>query len=363
MTASNDKISIRVISDTKGILQMEREWDALVDISCRNPFLLSRFVKEFIESSHKNWSPLILVISFKDTIIGIAPLMIRKKFGVRTVKFSNPLWCSDFIINEQFREICIASIVDFLFKTLKCKHVDFTLPCDSSNFESLLHQCEVRRIHVKTLPEMGRHILPITCTWSEFAAGLGNKYKKKLIKNEQKLTNVGSWKMVCADGNGEPEAIKKIFEVERNSWKAKLRAQKGESTDKEVMIVLRASQQLSKEPKFKSNVWFLELDGKAIAYFITLEYDDVAFLVKTSYDEQYKSFYPGMFLHDAIIHEMFNTGRFKLIDFLSDLQYLKTWTKECIPRTRIIFTKGIRGATVQFISENAVAGKILHKLF
>lgn len=363
MHASDDKISVRVISDTKGILQMDREWNALVGTSCRNPFLLSEFVKEFIESYHKDWAPLILVISFKHAIIGIAPLMIRKKFGVRSFRVSNPPWCSEFIIDGQFRETSIASIVDFLFKTLKCKSADFTLPCDSSNLGSILQQCKVRRIHVKTLPEMGRRIIPIRCTGAEFTAGQGKKFRKELRRIGRNLTKAGSWKTVCADGNERPEAIKKIFDVERNSWKLRARAQRGESTDEILMTVLRASRHLSKEPKFKWNVWSMELGGKTIAYCIALEYNEVAFIVKTSYDEKYKRFHPGICVQNTIVHELFNSGRIKRIDFLSDLPYLRAWTNECIPRARVILAKGILPTTIQFLFENAIAGKILRKLF
>lgn len=361
MHVDDNKISVRVISDTKGILQMEREWNDLVGNSCKNPFLLSRFVSEFIESYPKNWAPLILVISLNQTIIGIAPFMIRQKFGVRSVKASNPLWCSGFIINSQFRRICITSILDFLFKTLKCKYIEFTLPCDSLNFRSLLHQCTVHKIHVKTFPKMGRTVIPIRYTWSEFLAGRGTKYRAKMRRIERNLTKLGSWKTVYADGNKQPEAIKKIFEIEKNSWKDEWRTQTGQSNDESLMTLLSASQHLSKEPKFKLNISYLELDGKAIAYCTAIEYCDVAFIVKTSYDKQYKKFYPGIFIQNALIRELFNSGKIKQIDFLSDLSYLRTWSNECILRNGIILANGILPATMQFIYKTVIE-KIMHKI-
>jgi hypothetical protein len=324
--------------------------------------MLSRFVTEFIETHPKDWTPLILFISLKQTIIGIASFMVRQQFGVRSVRASNPLWCSEFIIDSQFRKICITRILDVLFKTLNCKYADFTLPCDSSNFEQILNQCKVHRIHVKTSPKMGRLVIPIHCTWSEFLAGQGTKYRAKIRRIERSLTQAGSWKTVYADGNKQPEAIKKIFEIERNSWKDKWRTQRGENTDESLMTVLSAAQHLSKEPKFKLNICSLELDGKAIAYCTAIEYDEVAFIVKTSYDERYKKLYSGIFVQHAIIHELFDSGRIKQIDFLSDLQYLRTWANECIPRNRIMLAKGILPTTMQLISETAVVGKIRRKL-
>jgi len=210
---------------------------------------------------------------------------------------------------------------------------------------------------------MGRRILPIRCTWTAFAAGQGKNFRKELRRVEHNLTKAGSWRIVCDDGNERSEAIQRIFFVERNSWKDRWRAQRGEGTDETLMIVLRALRNLSKEPRLKWNVWFLELGGKTIAYCITLEFGEVAFLVKTSYDENYKRFYPGIFLQNSIIHEMFNSERIKRIDFLSDLPYLKTWTNECIPRARVLLAKGILPTTMEFISENAIVGRIMRRLF
>ena len=363
MPVSDHKVSIRVICDTQSIQQLAREWNALVGISCKNPFLLSDFVKEFIESNHKTWTPLVLVISFKGLMIGIAPLVIKKKIGIRTVKFSNPLWCSDFIINEQFREICVSNIVHFVFKTLNCKFAEFTLSCDSPNFEALLQQCNFCGINVKVSPEMGRKILPISCKWSEFEAGLDKRFRKKMKKSEHKLDSAGSWKLVCASGKEQPEAIKKLFEVEENCWKAKWRAQRGEHKDNDIMVVLQASQQMSEEPEFDWNIWYLELNGKTLSYMLTLEYDDVVFFVKTSFDEQYNSFQPGLVLHNALIREMFNTGRKKRIDFISDMKYLNAWTDKCVPRVKISLTNGLVSTVFHSISENAVVKKIFHNLF
>ena len=362
MDIKDDSISVRVISDTKDILQIQREWNTLVGTSCRNPFLLSEFVREFVESRPTDWTPLILVVSNKHAIIGIAPLIFRKKFGIRSVKIPNWPWCSEFIIESQNREAIIATIFDYLFKTLECKLADFTLPCDSPNFRPLINQCKVRGIHIKTLPEMGRRIVHITSTWAEFAANQGKRFRNEMKRIERNLTNAYSWKTVCYDGNESPEAIKKIFAVERNSWKVSWRAQRNESTDEVLMTVLRVSPQLSKEPQFKWNIWSLELSDKTIAYCIVFEYFDVAFIIKTSFDEQFKRFCPGIILQNAIIHEQFNNGRITSVDFTSDLPYQKTWTDECIPRTRILLAKGILPTTMQFMFLNEITGKMLRTL-
>jgi hypothetical protein len=210
---------------------------------------------------------------------------------------------------------------------------------------------------------MGRLLIPINCTWDEFISAQGTKYRAKIRRIERSLTQEGSWKTDYVDANRQSDAIKKIFEVEQNSWKDKWRTERGESTDESLMTVLSASQMLSNEPKFKLSICSLELDSKTIAYCTAIEYDDVAFIVKTSYDEHYKKLYPGIFIQHTTIQELFKNGRIKQIDFLSDLQYLRTWANDCIPRTRIMLAKGLLPTAMQSISETALVGKIRRKLF
>ena len=75
---------IRVISDISGLLEIENVWNEFVRDHTESPFLLSGFTKEFIRvNAEKGWTPMLLVFSVDNNIIGIAPLAIKTKFGVR----------------------------------------------------------------------------------------------------------------------------------------------------------------------------------------------------------------------------------------------------------------------------------------
>lgn len=358
MNETNSEISIQVISDIKGINQMENEWNQLVQHSCKNPFMLSGFVIEYIKSHSKEWTPKILVIYKKDTLIGIAPFMIRKKFGFVMGTVSNPLWCFDFIINDEFKEVCISHIIDFLFKKLKCKFVDFTLSCDSSNYKHIINQCDLNKIQVKKFPAIGRRIIPINITWSEYTKKLGTKFRSKIRRNEKKLDEIGSWKLFCDLGKDFSENVEKILEVEKNSWKAEMRKKEGQSTDNDIMVVLKASKKMQNEPKFKCKIWYITIGQKIITYCLVIEYLNCGYLVKTSYDEQYKKAYPGFFLQNAVVQNLFNTDGIEQIDFLSNLSYLKAWAKECVPRVRMILFKGRTSTIIHSLFENNLIKKI-----
>jgi hypothetical protein len=355
-----------VISNSNKIFELEPDWNAIVNSSCSNPFLLSEFVRQFTESnSSMGWAPLILVFSAKNRIVGIAPFMAKKKFGVRSVKFVyKSVYSPDFIAHDQYREICIARTLDFLFKTLKCKFADFSLPVGSSNFQILKQRCKANRIHFWTASEMGHRILPIRCTWNEFEARRGKNFRQQFKKAKRKLDQAGSWKITCTAENEGPHAVEKILDVERMSWKEAWRIQRGEKTDEDLMTIIKASQHTAKiEPTFKWNVWFLELNNQTIAYLLVLKYKEVAFLTKTSYDERYRRFYPGQYLRNSVIRELFNERRVKSIDFLSDLPHHRTWTSVCLPRVRVILAKGVLPTIAQSMFVNDFLMKSRHVLF
>jgi CelD/BcsL family acetyltransferase involved in cellulose biosynthesis len=353
------RVSIQVISNSKDLLQIAHLWNALVNKSSKNPFLLSEFAKQFIESTSKGWTPIILIISDNCTILGIAPLKTKKSFLGRYVEFLHPPWCSEFIFDEQYRNTCVRHTLEFLFSTLNCKFASFTLPGSSPNLILLKQQCKLRKIRLKTTPEMGRRIIPIRSTWTEFEALRTRNVRKEFGRMERNLNKTGSWTTMRIEGNDQSDIVEKILNIEEKSWKEKWRTQRGE-TDWILVSVLRAAQQLTKiEPSFKWNVWFLELKGKTISYVFSIEYKEVAYLVKTSYDEQYKRLYPGIVIQNVAIRELFTERQNKYIDFLSDLPYLQTWTNKCLSRVRVQLTKGAVPTIMQFMYNNTFVGRIL----
>jgi CelD/BcsL family acetyltransferase involved in cellulose biosynthesis len=363
MPSKDNGITIRVISNVKDLLQIEHQWNSLVNKASNNPFLLSEFTKQFIEHSPKGWTPMILTISNNQAIIGIVPLKTRKNLVGRHVDFLNPPWCADFIFSEQHKDTCIKITFDFLFDTLKCNFANFTLPIDSPNLKLLTQQCKLNKLIPETKPEMGRRIIPIKSQWTEYEASLPRKFKKDLRRTERNLSKTGLWTVRHVEGNEQQDITKKINGIEERSWKETWRNQRGEN-DWILASVIEAAQQLSRiETNFKWGSWFLELEGKTIAYTLVIKYKQVAYFVKTSYDEQYKRFYPGIIVQNSAIHQIFTEQQNKYIDFLSDLPYLQEWTDDCLPRFSIQLTKGALPIMIHFLLKNRFVSKIISAIY
>ncbi len=336
------EIKVQVTSNPDQTI--EGNWNDLVSHSSENPFLLRSFVLQIMKSSYStDYSGLVLVFSYEEKIIGIVPLMERKRFGVRYVKFTNKfVYSPDLIVDDKNRKILISLVLNFLFKNLNCKFVEFSLPIESPTFNILKEQCKAKGIIFKVAFEMGHRILPVSCSWNEFQSLRGKNFRQQFKKAEKKLDQAGPWKTVCVVGNEGTGVIERILDVERRSWKDVWRNQNGNNVDEDLMTILNASQTTAKnEPAFKWKVWFLELNGQTIAYLLVIHYKNTAYLTKTSFDEKYRKFYPGQFLRKSVIFDLFNEGQTNTIDFLTDLPHHQTWTSLCKQRVTITMAKGI----------------------
>jgi hypothetical protein len=209
---------------------------------------------------------------------------------------------------------------------------------------------------------MGHRIIPVRCTWAEFEKLKGKKFRNEFKSIERKLNQAGSWRILCIEnGNKGSDAIKKILDVERMSWKEGWRSQLGIEIDPDLIMMWEGSQYMVKtEPDFKLSVWLLELNGQTLAYVLFPQYKEVAYLAKTSYDERYKKFYPGIYVINAAIRELFNKRQARHIDFLTDLAFMETWTSICLPRVRVMISqKGILPIIIRFTVANAYIKNIL----
>lgn len=346
---------------------MEGAWNRYVKNCTENPFFLSGFIKQFMEfNQSQGWTPTILVFSANNTIVGIAPLRIKKKFGVRFAKFlSQYCFSPDFVNYGQHREICISLALDFLFRTSRCQFVDLILPTESPNLQIIEQKCRDKRIHFCKAPKMGYCVVPTRYTWDKFKTLRGRGFRRKFKRIERHLDRAGSWKITCVEnGNKGSDAFKQIVDVEKMSWKEALRIRRREKMDQDLLMIWKESQYMTNiEPDFNWSVWLLELNERTLSYVLVLQYKGVAYLAKTSYDERYSRFFPGIYIQNAAIRELFNKGQVRKINFLTDFPFMRTWTSLCLPRVRVLMLhKSVPHTIVRFALSSKHVRKILASL-
>ncbi len=356
---------INVVSDVNELAKMQEPWDKFVGNHSENPYVFCKFIEMYAKQNLQNWTLQLVIGRVDDRIIGIAPLMIKEKLGMRVATFVlSPYNSPDFLINERFGTEFIAWVGDYLFKTLECKVADLTFPVESRSMFLFQKFCLSRRIHFFTEPSMGRRILKVDRTWEQFENLKGGKFRREFRRTERRLNNAGSCRVSCVGGEKDgDDAFKKILKIERLSWKEIWRSKRGMMMDLDLEITWKGAGYVSRAiPDFKRTVWFLELDSCPIAYAIVLHYKRTATIDKTSYDSRYKSFYPGTYLINTVLRNLFNSGHVKDIDFITDMPVMNTWTDLRRGRVRTLSGRGILPKAIISLYMNKQIRRLLNEI-
>ena len=334
------------ILDPRKVSEIREELDAFIGKNSENPFLLSIFIKQTMETAlRKDTIPIVLFFRTKGKIIGVVPLVIGKRFGVRFAAFLFDFWFSpDFIFDLEYNEVCMQNTLSYLFDNLKCQFATFDLPTDSLNINILEQICATNGITYRKKNDAGlnHRIIPVESTWADFQKSRGKKFRCEFRSIERKLDNAGSWQIeLFEDANHEEKTLHKIAEVESASWKQIWRLQKNRTMDEQLFQLWEGSGfAIRNNPNVKRKVWFLELNCKPIAYSLAIQYKGTAYLAKTSYNNQYRGIYPGIYIFNRAIRDLFNCGEVKKIDFLTNLPFLKKWASKYKSRSRFFLYRG-----------------------
>jgi hypothetical protein len=291
----------------------------------------------------EGWIPFIIIVYSGDEIIGVVPLKTRKILGLIVSEFIFEDWCSpDFIIKDNYRELCINYVIDYLFNKLNFKFLFLSLESDSNNIYHIIHKYKGKNLGISVIENSFRHnILFVNSTWEDFCTLRGGNYKHKFKKMEKKINKRGPWKIIKIDIKKlNKYTVDKIVAIEKMSWKERERLEERKK-DESLIILLDALDNFSEiEPIFKRKIWFLELNGQYIAYCLEFIFNDISFLVKTSYNNNFRDLYPGIFLMNKIIKNNFDEKEVTKIDFITSLDFMKTWSSTYLSRSSFIIVKG-----------------------
>jgi len=184
---------------------------------------------------------------------------------------------------------------------------------------------------------MRQCIVPINCSWDEFAKSRGRRFRKHLRLIGRNLDRLGSCRTYFVD-NLTNEVIDKILAVERRSWKEIWRKRAGERIDEDLLLVIHGSVACSQRD-LRCRVWFLELNDNILAYTIILQFKRNAIVVKTSYDMRYEKLSPGIHVMNSAIRELFDSQVASEVDFLTDLPFMRRWGSISLPRMRVMMSR------------------------
>ena len=362
-------LSISAILKTSGINEIKEELDVFFMDNSSNPFIFTKAIVDEMNSvSGQNAFPVVLVFRVKGKIVGVAPLFFRQKLGVRSAQLLFGYdYSPDFFVDPKYRQICMQKTIEFIFNKLGSSFSTLDLPSGSMNLCSLASICKAQKIgvRIKNHDYMQHCVIPVNCTWDEFLKSKSHHFRHRFKNIEKKLRAAGEWKITSfSNGEDEPNVTKKIMGVEETCWKQNWRENNNISVDPYLQKDLAWSRLAARNfPGYKRSVWFLELNGQIIAYCLVVQYKGTAYISKTSYNNQFRHLYPGIYLINVVIRELFNSGCVRLIDFMTNLPFMQIWTDKRLLRVRFLLSKGFVPKLLVSFEQQPTLKLVLQKFF
>jgi len=184
-------------------------------------------------------------------------------------------------------------------------------------------------------------------TWAAFEATLHKRFRSSLRRRRRRLSELGE--LGVERYTGGPELAERLAEglaLEAGGWKG--RAGTAITQDDATLAFYRELVAQQAERGHLA-LWFLRLDGKAIAFDLTLEYRGRLLLLKTAYDERHAACSPGQLLLEDELRDAIERGLHE-VDFLGPSSPAKRdWTRLSRPHGWTYLFRGLRGRLLWLI--------------
>jgi hypothetical protein len=337
------KVYARVITDPKVLSENEDELDAFLKECSPNPFMLLAFLRSPMNlSAGVNQTPAIIIVRAEGRIIGLAPLILKRHLGIRYAGFLNAYWTSpDFVLRKGYESIALETMIRLVLGRLNAKSVALDLNSDSPSLPALRSLCKSDGIPFFEYSHqfMDHGVVSVDRSWDDYRRSCGRRLAKELRSMRNKLDREGKWKVTVVanyDECSEEALYEKILAIEKRSWKETHRRLSGQTVDETIRWFLASSSSTKDNSKVLGRkVWFLELDGRPVAYSIVFQYKGVAYVMKTSFVEEYRRLGIGKSVTYAAIKDLFEKKEVQEIEFMTYLPMVRFWRASCMKRVRI----------------------------
>lgn len=168
-------------------------------------------------------------------------------------------------------------------------------------------------------------------TFETYRGRLRRKFRSEISRRRRRLEEQGRLALEVYDGaEGLGDLLEEGFGVEGSGWKGDY------GTSINLHPGLRSFYTETARWAAERGLLrlaFLRLDGRALAFDYSLEYNGAHYLLKTGYDPAYSRFSPGMIIRYLMLERAFTEG-INLYDFCGpDMAWKREWTDTTQQRT------------------------------
>ncbi len=362
----SSEVSLELISDIAKLDQFEKDWDILLSQTNNSSIVftiqwLIHWWKSRANPENKRLS--ILACFEKSELIAIFPFYWSKGtyrgIPIRKLTFMvdsiSPHM--DFIIRKDKREQAILTLLVYLKRIQKYWDVIILDRFrDTSNRKMFLQFLRIVGFRFGIQPSLRTPIIQADKSWEAYWSERPKRFKRSIKNKLNRIRKVENFSIEQVNEHKEIEKkLHSVFEISSKSWKAKIGT---DIRQKPVEYRFYRSFSPAAAKKNRLNIWFLKVNGRAIAYEYHLIYDDIIYPLRADFDESYRSLSPGSILEYSIMRSIFENGNYRsYYSCANDYQYLRNWATEYEQLLRIdifnnrLISKGLHTIEYRLLPE------------
>lgn len=212
--------------------------------------------------------------------------------------------------------------------------------------EALLDAAESAGLRSGRWASMNSPFMQLPESWSTLEQALSRHFRANMRRRRRRLSEMGEITSDLCDGHDHDTLSARLDEglqLEAEGWKGR-----GGTAIRQASETLGFYTALAQHAASEGQLrlWFLRLDGQAIAFQYGLQDGTHYLLLKPAYDEDLGAVAPGHLLMEEVLQDCIARG-VQEFDFLGpDMRWKSDWASEVRPHAWLYLFRGARGRMV-----------------
>jgi CelD/BcsL family acetyltransferase involved in cellulose biosynthesis len=320
---------VQEVTDRTGFMALASEWNALVEATGNELFYRHEFLRIWID----NFAPhaQLRVLTLRDAqgqLTAALPLMAERvaMYGIPVRQLSataNPHSCRfDLVAREP--EVAAAAFLAHLRADRGWDVLRLTDVPEGGTGWRLAEAARASGLATGAWESLQSPYVPLPSTWEAYQATLQSKFKANCRRRRKKLEEKGRVEFERVDGGLALDGkLEEGFALEQSGWKGQRGTAMAQDAGTRGFYT-----ELARDAAYagKLSLYYLRLEGRAVAFQYGLVHGGRYFLLKPGYDESLKECSPGQLLMDEVLQDCIARG-LREFDFLGpDMVWKRDWT-------------------------------------
>ena len=349
-------LRIEEVTTLDAFAELGQWWnDALAGSAVPSLYLTHEWLSAWLHRrKEKDVSLRVLVARDETGVAGVAPLvrMTRRYLGVplRMIEFismakyaDHPAAVTgelDWIICRNEREV-LGRFVEHLLQDSSSWDALRLHPIPSrSPLLELFRQEAFRRgceVHQRTAS--GDAVIRPPARWDAYFRSLSPNFRRSLRRAAHSLQELGTLKYERLSPAADRGFFDRLLDVERRSWKWT----KGVSLNSAAYGSFYRDLAVLADQRGLLRLWMLSLEGKDIAFDLSVLFAHGLHCLKVGYDQDYWKSFPGGLLKERLLRESFDEGVRSVHMLWGEMDYKQRWGAVLEPQAEVLaFHRGTR---------------------